>query len=180
MKNLSLERNCIISKNKKYRWSLSYKISNSKKEIIFIGLNPSLSDSVYLDNTTKKIIKICRNYNYGKLKLLNLFALISSNPKKLFTHRKPIGYLNNKFIYKNLKHWSENKNCHLWLGWGNKGTFLNRNKKVSKIIMKFYSIKKDHFEKPLGPLFIKKTMKHNPIHPLYCSDKSILQSDSQF
>ena len=138
MKNLSLEKNCIISKNKKYRWSLSYKISNSKKEIIFIGLNPSLSDSVYIDNTTKKIIKICRNYNYGKLKLLNLFALISSNPKKLFTHTKPIGYLNNQFIYKNLKVWSENKNLHLWMGWGNIGTFLGRNKKVSKIIMKFY------------------------------------------
>ena len=42
--------------------------------------------------------------------------------------------------------------------------------------MKFYSIKKDHFEKPLGPLFIK-TMKHNPIHPLYCSDQSILKSE---
>jgi len=41
LKNLFLERNCLISANKIYRWSLSYKISKSKKEIIFIGLNPS-------------------------------------------------------------------------------------------------------------------------------------------
>jgi len=55
LNNLFLERNCLISANKLYRWSLSYKISKSKKEIIFIGLNPSLSDEVFLDNTTKKI-----------------------------------------------------------------------------------------------------------------------------
>jgi len=52
LKNLFIERNCLRSTNKLYRWSLSYKISKSTKEIIFIGLNPSLSDEVFLDNTT--------------------------------------------------------------------------------------------------------------------------------
>tara|TARA_Y100001970_G_scaffold72954_1_gene92549 strand:- start:3492 stop:4028 length:537 start_codon:yes stop_codon:yes gene_type:complete len=176
LKNFSLDRNCLISVNKLYRWSLSYEISKSTKEIIFIGLNPSLSDLDFMDNTTKKIIKISEKHNYGKIKLINLFALISSNPKNLFNHKNPVGYLNNNHIYKNLKHWSENKNCDLWLGWGNKGNFLKRNKKISKKIMKYYSIKKKNFDKPLGPLLIKKTIKDNPIHPLYCSDNSTLQS----
>ena len=176
MKNLFLERNCLISANKLYRWSLSYKISKSAKEIIFIGLNPSLSDEVFLDNTTKKIIKISKNNNYGKLKLINLFALISSKPEKLFKHKNPVGYRNNNHIYKNLKHWSESKNCDLWLGWGNKGKFLNRNKRISKKIMQYNSIRKNNFDNPLGPLLIKKTIKDNPIHPLYCSDYSVLQS----
>ena len=83
MKNLFLERKCLKSANKLYRWSLSYKISKSTKEIIFIGLNPSLSDEFFLDNTTKKIIKISKNNNYGKVKLINLFALISSNPTRM-------------------------------------------------------------------------------------------------
>ena len=166
-----------MSPNKKYRWSLSFEISKSKKEIIFIGLNPSLSDSVYIDNTTRKIIKICKNYNYGNLKILNLFALISSTPDKLLNHKNPIGYLNNKFINKSLKYWSENKNCHLWLGWGNKGFLFNRDKIISKKIMNSYSIKKENFVDPLGPLLIKKTKKQNPIHPLYCSDNSALKAD---
>ena len=176
MKDLFLERNCLISANKLYRWSLSYKISKSKKEIIFIGLNPSLSNLVFLDNTTKKIIKISKKHNYGKLRIINLFALIASNPNKLLNHRNPVGYLNNNFIYKNLKYWSENINCDLWLGWGNKGKFLNRNKKISKKIMQYNSIRKNNFNNPLGPLFIKKTIKDNPIHPLYCSDNSILKA----
>ena len=99
MKNFFLERNCLISANKLYRWSLSYKISQSTKEIIFIGLNPSLSDEFFLDNTTKKIIKISKNNNYGKVKLINLFALISSNPERLFNHKNPVGYLNLSLIH---------------------------------------------------------------------------------
>jgi hypothetical protein len=86
LKNSFIERNCLISTNKEYRWSLSFKIDNSKKEIIFIGLNPSLSDSIYIDNTTRKIIKICKNYNYGNLKIINLFALISKTPDKLLSN----------------------------------------------------------------------------------------------
>ena len=175
MKDFFYERNCLISKSKKYRWSLSFKISKSEKELIFIGLNPSLSDSYFVDNTTKKIIKISRKYRYGKLTIINLFALISKSPEKLLIHKRPIGYLNNWFINKNLKYWSENENCDLWLGWGNNGIFFKRNQKIYRKIMNFYSIKQDNFVKPLGPLFIKKTKKENPIHPLYCSDNSILQ-----
>ena len=177
MKDLFTERSCLISTNKEYRWSLSFKITESIKEMIFIGLNPSLSDSTYIDNTTRKIIKICKKNNYGKLKMINLFALISKTPDKLLIHKKPVGYLNNKFINKSLNYWSENKNCHLWLGWGNNGIILNRNNKISKKIVNSYSIKKNNFVNPVGPLFIKKTKKQNPIHPLYCPDDSILQSE---
>jgi len=172
-----IERSCLISTNKLYRWSLSFKLTDSKRKIIFIGLNPSLSDSVYIDKTTKKIIKICINHNYGNLQIINLFALISKTPNKLFIHNKPVGYLNTRFINQNLPYWSENKNCHLWLGWGDNGTFLNRNLEISKKIMNFYGKKRNNFTNPLGPLFIKKTKKQNPIHPLYCPDNSILQTE---
>ena len=37
-------------------------------------------------------------------------------------------------------------------------------------------LRKNNFDNSLGPLLIKKTIKDNPIHPLYCSDNSILQS----
>jgi len=177
LKDFFIERNCLISRNKEYRWSLSYKLTRSKREMIFIGLNPSLSDSAYIDKTTRKIIKICKNYDYGNLIIINLFALISKTPDKLLIHKKPVGYLNNKFINKSLEYWSENNSCHLWLGWGNKGILYNRNYKISKKIINYYSKKKDNFTKPIGPLFIKKTKKQNPIHPLYCNDDSVLQEE---
>ena len=165
--------NCFFSDCKSYRWSLDLKISSSKKEIIFIGLNPSKSNQTFIDNTTKKIIKICNKYNYGKIKLINLFGLVSTSPKLLQIHNDPIGFLNNKVIENNINYWSKSFNCDLWIGWGNKGTLFDRDIHVYKIIKKSIVIKKN-FSRNTKPLMINKTKHNNPMHPLYCPDNSKL------
>jgi len=165
---------CVFSDCKSYRWSLDLKMSFRKKEIIFIGLNPSKSNQTFLDNTTKKIIKICNKYDYGKIKLINLFGLVSTSPKTLQMHNDPIGYLNNKVIENNINYWSKSVNCDLWIGWGNNGTLFGRDIQVYKIIKKYIFFKKKNFSKKTEPLLIKKTKYNNPMHPLYCPDKSKL------
>ena len=169
-----IKRKCVISKCKTYRWSLELFISNNSKEVIFIGLNPSISNNSLTDNTTKKIIKICENQKYGKVKIINLFALISKSPSLLNSHKDPVGKINNKVIDNNLKYWSLNNSCHLWLGWGNYGDLQNRSLIVSKLLLDYYERKKQYFKDPISPLFIKKTKKNNPIHPLYCKNNSKL------
>tara|TARA_B100000900_G_scaffold307435_1_gene266105 strand:- start:394 stop:948 length:555 start_codon:yes stop_codon:yes gene_type:complete len=164
--------NCSFSDCKSYRWSLDLKISSKKKKIIFIGLNPSISNEILLDNTTKKIIKICENSNYGNIRLINLFGLISTSPKQLQNHKDPIGILNNKVIEYNIDFWSKSINCDLWIGWGNKGNLFDRDQEVYKLIKKYYSIKIKNFSINAKPLIINKTKSNNPIHPLYCRDNS--------
>ena len=166
--------NCFFSDCKFYRWSLEIEISLERKEIIFIGLNPSISNEYLLDNTTKKIINICEKYNYGKIKLINLFGLISPSPKQLKTHMDPIGFLNNKVIENNINYWSKSINCDLWIGWGNKGKLFNRDIQVYKIIKKYISLKEKCFSKNTNPLLINKTKYNNPMHPLYCPNNSKL------
>jgi len=166
--------NCFFSDCKFYRWSLELEISLKKKEIIFIGLNPSITNEYLLDNTTKKIINICDKYNYGKIKLINLFGLISPSPKLLKTHADPVGFLNNKVIENNINYWSKSINCDLWIGWGNKGKLFNRDIQVYKTIKKYISVKKKNFSKNTNLLLIKKTKNNNPIHPLYCPNNSEL------
>ncbi len=150
-------------------------ISNSNKNLIFIGLNPSLSNSYFLDNTTKKIIKISARYKYGKLKIINLFGLISKDPKRLFLHKDPVGRVNNKIIKGSLQYWSMQNNCHIWIGWGNNGIFLDRHKYVNKLLKDYFYLKSSLFNNPVGPLLIKKTKLNNPVHPLYCRDDAILK-----
>ena len=169
-----IDWNCFFSDCKTYRWSLDLKISLSKREIIFIGLNPSKSNHTFLDNTTKKIIKISDKYNYGKIRLINLFGLISTSPKLLQMHNDPIGFLNNKVIECNINHWSNSMNCDLWIGWGNKGNLFDRDIQVYNIIKKYICIKKKKFSKNTNPLLINKTKNNNPMHPLYCPDSSKL------
>ena len=165
-------RKCLLSECRLYRWILEFQISNYQKELVFIGLNPSLSDNKFTDNTTKKIIKISTFNKYGKLKIINLFALISKNPENLKTHNNPIGLLNNQFIKSSFKYWSENINCDLWLGWGNKGKLFSRNEQVLKILEKYKKLKQKRFLDFYEPLIIRKTKYNNPIHPLYCCDNS--------
>ena len=165
-------RQCFLSECKRYRWILEFQFSRNKKELIFIGLNPSLSDNKFTDNTTKKIIKISSFNKYGKLKIINLFALISKNPENLKTHNNPIGFLNNQFINSSFKYWSENINCDLWLGWGNKGKLFSRNEQVLKILEKYKKLKQKRFLDSCEPLIIRRTKYNNPIHPLYCCDNS--------
>ena len=173
--NSIIKRNCLISKCKNYRWKLNIKLSYSFREIIFIGLNPSLSDNKYTDNTTRKIIKISENYKYGNIKIINLFAFISKSPRVLKKQHNPIGFLNDEIINKTLIYWSMNKNCDLWLGWGNNGNFLDRNLEVEKMVKKYLFIKRKEFSNTKAPLLIKETKLKNPIHPLYTSNQSSLK-----
>ena len=92
-------------------------------------------------------------------------------------HKDPIGNINNKIIEESMKYWSLNFNCNIWLGWGNNGVCLNRNKDVYSLIKKYFYLKKNNFKNPSRPLFIKKTKFNNPIHPLYCKNNSILNED---
>ena len=168
------------SKCENYRWTLDLNLSDNDYKLIFIGLNPSLSNPYFLDNTTKKIIHISETNNYGKLKIINLFAIISKDPKILFLHENPIGINNDIVIKQSLKFWSENCKCNLWLGWGNNGAFLERNKYVYKLTKKYFHIKKNNFKNSLAPLLIRKTKLNHPIHPLYCRNNSNLVEDISF
>jgi len=165
-------RQCFLSECNLYRWILEIQITNNQKELVFIGLNPSLSDHEFTDNTTKKIIKIASFNKYGKLKIINLFALISKNPENLKTHNDPVGFLNNQFIKSSLRYWSENIHCDLWLGWGNKGKLFSRDEHVLNILEKYKKLKQKRFLNAYEPLIIRKTKYDNPIHPLYCHDNS--------
>ena len=163
-----------------YRWTLDLNLSDNEYKLIFIGLNPSLSNSYFLDNTTKKIIHITEKNNYGKLTIINLFAVISKDPKILFSHEDPVGTHNDMVIKKSIKFWSQNFKCNLWLGWGNNGTFLERNKYAYKLIRKHFNSKKSNFKSSLGPLLIRKTKLNQPMHPLYCRNNSNLIEDISF
>ena len=170
-----IKKTCLINISREYRWNLELKISHRKKEVIFVGLNPSLTDETFLDNTTKKIIKISNKNKYGIIKIINLFGLRSSSPKLLLDHPDPIGYCNNLITSLTLKYWSEQKNCDIWLGWGNQGDLYDRDLYFYKLFKKYLYIKRQNFLKTKNPFIIKKTMKGFPIHPLYCQDSSFLK-----
>ena len=60
--------------------------------------------------------------------------MISSSPSQLLKNKDPLGGNNDLIILKILEFWSENINCDLWLGWGDKGHLSKRDQIVLEII----------------------------------------------
>lgn len=61
----------------------------------FIGLNPSIADDKVDDATIKRLIGFCKRWELDGFHVVNLFALRSTDPKRLRTHALPIGQGNN-------------------------------------------------------------------------------------
>ena len=160
-----MKSNAFFSPCNKYRWSLTRYINESCKEIIFIGLNPSSADAIHNDSTLIRIIDFCESWGYGSLTVINLFAKIATNPRYLSVDNDPIGRDNDAALNKYINHWSQNKMCDLWIGWGIKGQLMNRDQEILKRIKKYSQ---------RIPNIIGETKGGYPRHPLYISKKKTL------
>jgi hypothetical protein len=81
----------VFSKDREYRYVLWRIWDESKPMVMFIGLNPSTANEEKPDNTITKVKKIAYFNGYGGVYMLNLFGIVSSDPRILLTHKNPIG-----------------------------------------------------------------------------------------
>jgi hypothetical protein len=66
--------------------------------MIVVGLNPSTADENVNDPTIRRCIGFAQRDGYGRLVMLNLFALRATNPLIMLMHPSPIGEHNNATI----------------------------------------------------------------------------------
>ena len=149
---------------KEYRWRLTRQINNSKKELIFIGLNPSLANAGQNDQTLRRLLRFAECWGYGTLVVINLFAKISKSPKLLSLCNDPVGWKNDFELDHWINYWEKNDSCELWIGWGVHGKLMNRNTRILKRINKTSK----------NPYVIGLTKDGHPKHPLYLSKKKTL------
>ena len=147
-----------------YRWNLTRYINDSNKELIFIGLNPSVANATQNDPTLRRLIGFAKVWGYGSLIVINLFGRISNSPKNLKSVNDPVGDKNDNELNKRIKYWSKNDSCELWIGWGVKGRLMNRNERVLKEIK----------QSSKNPYVIGLTKDGHPQHPLYISKQKTL------
>ncbi|MFN0276773.1 MAG: DUF1643 domain-containing protein [Chitinophagales bacterium] len=80
-----------FSKDRKYRYSLLRVWDEVSPILNFIGLNPSKADEENDDKTISNCIAIAMKNGYGGIRMLNLFAIVSTDPKLLLTCEDPLG-----------------------------------------------------------------------------------------
>jgi hypothetical protein len=59
--------------------------------VAFVGLNPSTADETRDDPTTRRCIGFARDWGYGRMELVNLFAFRATRPADLRAAPDPVG-----------------------------------------------------------------------------------------
>jgi hypothetical protein len=80
----------VFSEDRKYRYYLWRAWDEKKPSIVFIGLNPSTANESKNDPTIRRVLTFAKNWGYGKVYMMNLFALVSPFPKDLLECPDPI------------------------------------------------------------------------------------------
>ena|SRR6478609_7645808 len=154
---------CIFSECRTYRYVLDHDASDLLSETrgysVFIGLNPSKADENQLDPTLRRIKNFSISFGYPRFVMLNLFAIVSTDPKVMLLHPSPIGPENDRYILRACQE------ANLVVcAWGSLGRHMAREAAVLKLLS---GIKL----KCLGI-----TGNGSPAHPLYLSAQSRMQS----
>ena len=149
-------RHAIISKNRKYRYSLSRIWYIHKPIVCFIMLNPSIADAKIDDPTIRRCIGFAKTWGFGGLCVVNLFAYRATVPKELKHIKNPIGEKNDKHILK-----AVDSSVYTILAWGVNGTFMDRDQAVIKLLngCDYRVLGKTKNGIPKHPLYLKSNLK---------------------
>ena len=143
----------VISECGTYRYSLWREVSPSGSGIcLFIMLNPSVADAAEDDPTIRRCIDFTRRWGHRELRVVNLFALRTKEPRELAGVLDPIGLGNDRVLH------SEILGADMVVAaWGNRGSLLQRSAIVYAMI--------NGLGKESWHLGLNKT--GEPCHPLY-------------
>jgi hypothetical protein len=152
------DRKIIFSEDKDYRYSF-YQQWGEGASIMFVGLNPSLSDG--LNPTLNKCIGFSKRWGYGSCYVLNLFAYRAPTPSILRKIPNPIGPENDKWLLETV-----DKVDKVIFAWGTHGNLLNRDREVIILLKTAYCLELTKGEFPKHPLYIRSDSQPVPFRPV--------------
>ena len=148
-----MQKNAILSKDRKYRYTLTRVWDETKDKVMFIGLNPSTADEIEDDPTIRRCINFAKSWGYGGIEMTNLFAFRATNPKDMKNAENPIGNDNDMWLQKIAKE------CPIIIGvWGNHGAFKGRGQAVMKMFDNLHYLALNKSGHPSHPLYLKATL----------------------
>jgi hypothetical protein len=139
-----------------YRYTLWREWDTAKPTVVFIMLNPSTADDTTLDPTLRRCLGYSMQWGYGRMEILNLFALRSTNPSKLKTCSDPVGPQNNLQIS-----WACKRDRLIIAGWGAHGGLYSQDLKIVNIVTRgcgkdLYCLQMTGGGFPGHPLYLKR------------------------
>jgi len=138
----------VFDPTRTHRFALYRSWAPSMGTVAFIGLNPSTADENVDDNTVRRCINYTSAWGYGKLVMLNLFSLRSTDPKGLRCATPNLPENDQHII-------SECQKAKLVVAaWGVHGSYLKRDEEVLNLL-------------DMNVVCLGLSKKGYPRHPLY-------------
>jgi len=140
-----------FSDDRRYRYELTRYLS-AGPEGAFVMLNPSTASAFKDDPTVRRCVRFALDWGWGTLHLVNLFAIVSSDPAVLRTDPDPVGPENEHW----LRYVASICHDHVVLAWGELGSIRCRDTHVTAMLSPMTKL-----------LCLGVTKSGRPRHPLY-------------
>ena len=146
----------VFSACEQYRYVLGRSLGHSGwSRCVFVMLNPSTADELHDDPTIRKCIKLACSWGHDSLRVVNLFAYRSADPRALRDVACPSGPLNGSYLADELTHARR-----IVCAWGNGGGL-----KIDSAVQRFLAWVRSG-ENPPQLCHLGITAHGQPKHPL--------------
>jgi hypothetical protein len=136
-----------------YRYRLWRTCDASRPRITWVLLNPSTADATHDDSTLRRCLTFSQAWGYGRLDLINLFALRATKPQALYAADDPIGPTNDQYLATAVRGATT-----VIVAWGQHGKWRQRDAAMLALL---------HREGIDDPLCLGMVQNGCPRHPLY-------------
>lgn len=143
----------IFSMDRRYRYVLSRQWGDTGRTIAFIGLNPSTADEKQDDPTIRRCIGYAKDWGFGGLRMLNLFAFRATDPAVMKAEPLPVGCDNDWHLLDSVNH------CDLIVAaWGAHGVHQGRGDAVRQMLPRLHYLRLTKDGHPGHPLYLPKNL----------------------
>jgi hypothetical protein len=158
LKTSFLDQGATFSEDGLYRYNLWRRWGGkSSGKVTFVMLNPSTADAEKFDPTVRRCFGYSRDWGFGSMEVVNLFAYRSTYPQHLKTAADPVGPENDAAVLKAVK-----ESDLVVAAWGVHGCLRARDAETLRLIASvkdLYCLGTTKAGHPLHPLHQPKSLK---------------------
>ncbi len=145
-----------------YRYSLTRTWDPELARCCWIRLNPSVADAEQPDPTMTRCVGFATAWGYGGIEIVNLFALISTDPKALVSAADPVGPRNDAAILEAVA-----RAGLVVCAWGPPGKLHGRDRAVGRLLanVRTHAVSRTKGGFPGHPLYLAKALRPFPWSP---------------
>lgn len=146
----------VFSSCETYRYVLSRSWAMTLPDVCFIMLNPSTADHAVDDPTIRRCLDFARQWGYGSLQVVNLFALRATDPQALRQVTDPVGPANDQAIVE-----AARTADRVVVAWGVHGSWRQRDATVCRLLegTPLYHLGLTKDGQPKHPLYLRRATK---------------------